>query len=58
MLYANGTCVADLAPALFDLITLFLITQTRAQNIPLYLLFKIQFFFLSKLLPLSSLDYH
>ena len=28
--------------------TLFLITQTKAQNIPLYLLFRMQTFFLSK----------
>jgi ethanolaminephosphotransferase len=36
-----------LAVALFDLLTLFLITQTKAQNIPLYLLFRLQIFFLS-----------
>ncbi|CAI6333296.1 unnamed protein product [Periconia digitata] len=39
----------DLAVALFDLLTLFLLTQTKAQNIPLYLLFRLQFFFLSTL---------
>lgn len=37
---------ADLAMALFDLLSLFLVTQTKAQNIPLYLLFRLQFFFL------------
>lgn len=42
---ANKT---DLATSFFDLFTLFLLTQTKAQNIPLYLLFRIQFFFLSK----------
>jgi len=46
----NGwlTYFADYAVALFDLISLFLITQTRAQNIPLFLLFRLQFFFLCK----------
>lgn len=39
----------DLAVALFDLLTLFLLTQTKAQNIPLYLLFRFQSFFLSLL---------
>ncbi|XPS76453.1 major facilitator super transporter protein [Ascochyta lentis] len=39
----------DLAIAFFDLSTLFLLTQTKAQNIPLYLLFRLQFFFLSLL---------
>ncbi|KAF2474329.1 GPI ethanolamine phosphate transferas-like protein 2 [Lindgomyces ingoldianus] len=39
----------DFAPALFDLLSLFLITQTRAQNIPLYLLFRMQLFFLTLL---------
>ncbi|KAJ4302932.1 major facilitator super transporter protein [Kalmusia sp. IMI 367209] len=39
----------DLAVALFDLLSLFLITQTKGQNIPLYLLFRFQFFFLSLL---------
>ncbi|KAF2272319.1 alkaline phosphatase-like protein [Westerdykella ornata] len=38
-----------LAVALFDLTTLFLITQTKAQNIPLYLLFRLQTVFLSHL---------
>ena len=38
----------DLAVALFDLITVFLFTQTKAQNIPLYFLFRLQYFFLSK----------
>ncbi|KAJ4379144.1 major facilitator super transporter protein [Didymella sp. IMI 355093] len=42
----------DLATAFFDMLTLFLLTQTKAQNIPLYLLFRIQFFLLS-LLPLT-----
>ncbi|KAJ4311565.1 major facilitator super transporter protein, partial [Neodidymelliopsis sp. IMI 364377] len=32
----------DLAIAFFDLTTLFLLTQTKAQNIPLYLLFRLQ----------------
>ncbi|KAF1850947.1 GPI ethanolamine phosphate transferase 2 [Cucurbitaria berberidis CBS 394.84] len=41
-----------LAVAFFDLMALFLITQTKAQNIPLYLLFRLQFFFL-RLLNLS-----
>ncbi|KAF2184722.1 GPI ethanolamine phosphate transferas-like protein 2 [Zopfia rhizophila CBS 207.26] len=39
----------DLAVALFDLLSLFLITQTRAQNIPVYLLFRMQIFFLTLL---------
>ncbi|KAH6622408.1 GPI ethanolamine phosphate transferas-like protein 2 [Boeremia exigua] len=39
----------DLATAFFDLFTLFLLTQTKAQNIPLYLLFRFQIFFLSRL---------
>ncbi|KAF1947054.1 alkaline phosphatase-like protein [Clathrospora elynae] len=39
----------DLAVAFFDLTTLFLLTQTKAQNIPLYLLFRLQFFFLTLL---------
>ncbi|KAJ4367042.1 major facilitator super transporter protein [Neocucurbitaria cava] len=38
-----------LAVAAFDMLTLFLVTQTKAQNIPLYLLFRLQFFFLSLL---------
>lgn len=37
----------DLAVSLFDLTSLFLITQTKAQNIPLYLLFRLQTVFLS-----------
>ncbi|KAL5121785.1 major facilitator superfamily transporter protein, partial [Pleosporales sp. CAS-2024a] len=37
----------DLAVALFDLVTLFLLTQTKAHNIPIYLFFRAQFFFLS-----------
>ncbi|KAH7348158.1 alkaline-phosphatase-like protein [Pyrenochaeta sp. MPI-SDFR-AT-0127] len=39
----------SLAVAFFDLTTLFLITQTKAQNIPVYLLFRLQFVFLSLL---------
>ena len=39
--------VADLAVALFDILTMLLLTQTKAQNIPLYLIFRIQFFMLS-----------
>ncbi|KAJ4402279.1 major facilitator super transporter protein [Didymella pomorum] len=42
----------DLATAFLDMLTLFLLTQTKAHNIPLYLLFRIQFFLLS-LLPLT-----
>ena len=38
----------DLAVALFDLFSLFLVTQTKAHNIPLFLLFRFQFFFLCK----------
>ncbi|KAF2446391.1 hypothetical protein P171DRAFT_453791 [Karstenula rhodostoma CBS 690.94] len=45
----RGEGSGDLAIALFDLLSLFLITQTKAQNIPLYLLFRFQFFFLSLL---------
>jgi ethanolaminephosphotransferase len=30
------------------MLTLFLLTQTKAQNIPLYLLFRIQYFLLCK----------
>ncbi|KAH8733139.1 alkaline-phosphatase-like protein, partial [Phaeosphaeriaceae sp. PMI808] len=37
----------DLAVAFFDLTALFLLTQTKAHNIPLYLLFRIQFFLLT-----------
>lgn len=44
-MYANK---ADLATSFFDLFTLFLLTQTKAQNAPLYLLFRLQFFFLCK----------
>ncbi|OCK81773.1 GPI ethanolamine phosphate transferas-like protein 2 [Lepidopterella palustris CBS 459.81] len=38
-----------LAAGLFDFLSLFLITQTRAQNIPLYLAFRAQLFFLAHL---------
>jgi hypothetical protein len=38
----------DLATSFFDLFTLFLLTQTKAQNIPLYLLFRLQLTFLCK----------
>ncbi|KAF2008846.1 GPI ethanolamine phosphate transferase 2 [Aaosphaeria arxii CBS 175.79] len=37
----------NLAVSLFDLFTLFLITQTKAENIPLYLIFRMQTFLLS-----------
>ncbi|KAF2847226.1 GPI ethanolamine phosphate transferas-like protein 2 [Plenodomus tracheiphilus IPT5] len=40
---ANG----DFAVTLFDLTTLFVLTQTKAHNIPLFLLFRLQFFLLS-----------
>ncbi|KAL6704584.1 major facilitator superfamily transporter protein [Coniothyrium glycines] len=43
--HGNG----NLAIALFDLMTLFLITQTKAHNIPLYLLFRAELFFLTRL---------
>lgn len=46
-----GLCSAnktDLATSFFDLFTLFLLTQTKAQNIPLYLLFRFQLSFLCK----------
>jgi hypothetical protein len=43
--------IAELAVAFFDLTTLFLLTQTKAQNIPLYLLFRLQYFLLSKTPP-------
>lgn len=43
---ANST--TDLAASFFDLLTLFLLTQTKAQNLPLYLLFRMQFFLLCK----------
>ncbi|EMD67743.1 hypothetical protein COCSADRAFT_111827 [Bipolaris sorokiniana ND90Pr] len=39
----------DLAVAFFDLTTLFLLTQTKAENIPLYFLFRLQNLFLSLL---------
>ncbi|KAF2811135.1 alkaline phosphatase-like protein [Mytilinidion resinicola] len=39
----------SLAASLFDFLSLFLITQTRAQNIPLYLLFRAMLFFLAHL---------
>ncbi|KAI4654640.1 uncharacterized protein J4E79_008514 [Alternaria viburni] len=39
----------ELAVAFFDLTTLFLLTQTKAQNIPLYFLFRLQYFFLTLL---------
>ncbi|KAF3038115.1 major facilitator super transporter protein [Didymella heteroderae] len=48
-IHGNG----DLATAFLDMFTLFLLTQTKAQNVPLYLLFRIQFFFLT-LLPLTQ----
>jgi hypothetical protein len=43
-----STNSTDLATSFFDLFTLFLLTQTKAQNIPLYLLFRFQMTFLSK----------
>lgn len=46
---------SDLATAFFDMLTLFLLTQTKAQNIPLYLLFRIQYFLLCKPSPFSRL---
>jgi ethanolaminephosphotransferase len=36
------THITDQEAAIFDIITLFLMTQTKAQNIPLYLIFSIQ----------------
>ncbi|KAF2024881.1 alkaline phosphatase-like protein [Setomelanomma holmii] len=39
----------DLAVALFDMIVLFLLTQTKAHNIPLFLLVRVQFIFLTLL---------
>ncbi|PZD01761.1 Phosphodiest domain containing protein [Pyrenophora tritici-repentis] len=39
----------ELAVAFFDLTTLFILTQTKAQNIPLYFLFRLQYFFLTLL---------
>jgi ethanolamine phosphate transferase 2 subunit G len=47
-------CALDLAVSLSDLAILFLLTQTKAQNIPLYILFRLQTFFLT-LLNLSPL---
>jgi ethanolaminephosphotransferase len=41
----------DLALALFDILTLLLLTQTSTQNIPLFLLFRLQTFFLTLLSP-------
>ncbi|KAH7122808.1 GPI ethanolamine phosphate transferase-like protein 2 [Dendryphion nanum] len=41
----------ETAVALVDLLTLFLMTQTKAENIPLFLLFRMQSFFLSFILP-------
>lgn len=50
--YALGglysTNKTDLATSFFDLFTLFLLTQTKAQNIPLYLLFRLQLALLCK----------
>lgn len=37
-----------MAMAFFDLAALFLLTQTKAHNIPLYGLFRVQLFFLCK----------
>ena len=48
-LYAETHAIADLAVGLFDLLSLFLVTQTRPQNTPLYLIFRMQLFFLSKI---------
>ncbi|KAI8940891.1 hypothetical protein NX059_002151 [Plenodomus lindquistii] len=45
----NSKGNGDFAMTLFDLTTLFLLTQTKAHNIPLFLLFRCQFFFLSTL---------
>jgi hypothetical protein len=39
------------------MLTLFLLTQTKAQNIPLYLLFRIQYFLLCKPSPCSLLQF-
>lgn len=41
--------ISALAVALFDALTILLITQTKAQNIPLYLIFRLQMFFLCML---------
>ncbi|KAF2715075.1 alkaline phosphatase-like protein [Pleomassaria siparia CBS 279.74] len=43
----RGAGSGDLAVALFDLLALFLITQTKAENIPLFLYFRCQLFFLT-----------
>ncbi|KAF2999396.1 major facilitator super transporter protein [Curvularia kusanoi] len=45
----NAKGCGDLATAFFDLFSLFLLTQTKAQNIPLYLLFRFQLTLLSQL---------
>ncbi|KAH9860201.1 hypothetical protein IAQ61_011985 [Plenodomus lingam] len=45
----GGKGNSDYAVALLDQTTLFLLTQTKAHNIPLFLLFRLQFFFLSTL---------
>ncbi|KAF2263833.1 GPI ethanolamine phosphate transferas-like protein 2 [Lojkania enalia] len=52
----KGRGNGDFAIALFDLAILFLMTQTKAQNIPLYLLFRVQLFFLSKSRSLSTIS--
>lgn len=49
LLTTTSNSLADFATALFDLLSLFLLTQTRAPNIPLFLLFRLQLFFLSLL---------
>jgi ethanolaminephosphotransferase len=43
-----------MAVAFFDLATLFLLTQTKAHNIPLFGLLRVQLFFLSKSCPHSN----
>ncbi|KAF2106781.1 GPI ethanolamine phosphate transferas-like protein 2 [Lophiotrema nucula] len=45
----EGKGNGDLAVALFDLTAIFLVTQTKSQNIPLYLIFRMQIFFLTLL---------
>jgi ethanolaminephosphotransferase len=50
----SANAATDLANAFFDLLTLFLLTQTKSQNVPLYLLFRFQVFFLCKLPSLQS----
>lgn len=50
----NSDNLKDMAHAFFDLTTLFLLTQTKAHNVPLYLLFRLQFVFLCKSPSLSS----